>query len=516
MEDQEKNVTKQEKERIALVEISPYQVKLDLAWYAQDSFEIYDEYKESLMLHEDIERDGFIKPTQVAHCKEIIKMFRRLCDSYGIKKSIAYATCDIRSAKNHYGFLDEMELSSGFKFRLLSEDEEISLIHTATVNSLDISKGLILFVEEEQTRIVGYIRRQIVGSQTIPFGYENLNKLFVQGGKFKDEATVIKDFMLKQLGPANWFGDLELSEIQVIGVGNIFEVMGKVSRKGKKYSLDVPHNYKMELADIKNVYNAITELKLDKDSRIKGISKLSVGSIVSGLAIISALVQKYGVTGLSVSTSGIAVGTLFSHCVPITQEKPLQDLLGYSLETNQRFYQENQKNGSHVFELSMLLFKQLRVMHRLPRMYIKPLKIASYMHNCGARLRFTNTKKDALDVILHSQIYGASHKDLVIAAFVAGTQYNEEFSLTEWVKHKDIVTDEDLQAVKFLSILVRIASCFDVTGQAVVKDIVCDVLGDSVIMKTITEEEDISFELKLASEVGPEFRHIFGKNLELL
>ncbi len=515
MEEQEMNVTKQEKEKIALVEITPYQVKLDLAWFAQDSFEVYDEYKEDLMLHEDIERDGFIKPTQVAHCKEVIKMFRRLCDCQGIKKSIAYATCDLRAAKNHYGFLDEMELSSGFKFRLLGEDEEISLIHTATVNTLDISKGLVLFVEEEQTRIVGYIRRQIVGSQTIPFGYENLCKLFVQGGNYKEQASVISEFMLKQLQSANWFGDLELTEIQVIGAGAIFEVMGKVSRKGKKYSLDMPHNYRMELADMNNVFNAITDLKLDKDARIKGISKLSVGSIVSGLAIVQALIKKYGITSVCVSTSGIATGTLFSHCVPITQEKPLQDLLGYSLETNQRFYQENQNNGFHVFELSMLLFKQLRVMHRLPRMYIKPLKIASYMCNSGARVRFTNTKKDALSVILHSQIYGASHKDLVIAAFVAGTQYVEEFSLAEWVKYKDIVNDEDLQAVKFLAILVRIASCFDIAGQGAVKDIVCDVLGDSVIMKTITEE-DISFELKLASEVGTEFKHIFGKNLELL
>ncbi len=515
MEEQEKNCLKQEIEKIALVEISPYHVKLVLAYHAQESFEIYDEFKEELLLHEDIERDGFIKPTQVAHCKEVIKMYRRLCDSFGIKKSLAYATCDLRAAKNHYGFLDEMELASGFKFRLLGQDEEISLIHTATVNSLDISKGLVLFVEEEQTRIIGYIRRQIVGSQTIPFGYENLCKLFMEGGDFKSQAEVVKDFMLKQLGPANWFGDLDIADIQVIGAGEIFETIGKVSRKGKKYSLDMPHNYKMEQNDFKNVYNAITDLKLDKDSRIKGVSKKSVGSIVSGMAIVAALMKKYEITGFCISTSGISLGMLFSHCVPITQEKPLQDLLGYSLEANQRFYQQNQKNGFHVFELAMLLFKQLRVMHRLPRMYVKPLKIASYMYNSGSRLRHTNTRKDCLEVVLNSQIYGASHKDIVIAAFAAGTQFGEEFSLSEWVKHKDIVNDEDLQAVKFLAILVRIASCFDVAGQGAVKDIVCDVLGDSVIMKTITEE-DISFELKLASEVGPEFKHTFGKSLELL
>ena len=92
---------------------------------------------------------------------------------------------------------------------------------------------------------------------------------------------------------------------------------------------------------------------------------------------------------------------------------------------------------------------------------------------------------------------------------------SEEFSLSEWVKYKDLVTDEDLQAVKFLAVLVRLASCFDVSGKGYVTDIVCDVLGDSVIMKTI-REEDISFELKLANEVGVEFKHVFGKSLELL
>ncbi|MBR1925383.1 MAG: hypothetical protein IJ837_00835 [Clostridia bacterium] len=510
-----KSVTEIEKEKIALVEISPYQVKLSLAWYAQDSFEVFDEYCEKLMLHEDIERDGFIKPTQVAHCREVIKMYRKLCDSFGITKSIAYATNEIRSAKNHYGFLDEMELSSGFKFKLLSQEDETVAIHTATVNSLDITKGLILFVEEEQTRVIGYIRRAVVGSQVIPFGYENLCKLFMEEGKFGDQAKVIKDFMQKQFQKIDWFGDIDLSEIQVIGMGEIFDIVGKVSRKGKKYSLDMPHNYKMSQADFKNVYDAITSLSLDKKAKLKGISKKSVGSIVSGVAIISALASKYNIQEFTVSTSTISTGMLFSHCVPITQEKPLQDLLGYSLGANQRFYQEHQKNGAHIFELSMLLFKQLRVMHRLSRLYIKPLKIASYMYNAGARVRHTQTKKDSLGVILHSQIYGASHRDLILGAFIAGTQFSEEFSLSEWVKYKDLVTDEDLQAVKFLAVLVRLASCFDVAGKGYVKDIVCDVLGDSVIMKTI-REEDISFELKLANEVGNEFKHIFGKSLELL
>lgn len=507
---------KQEKERIALVEISPYQVKLSFAWYLQGAYEIFDEYKEDLLLHEDIERDGFIKPTQVAHCKETIRMYRKLCDALKITKSVAYATCDLRSAKNHYGFLDEMELSSGFKFKLLTEEDEIGAIHTGVVNSLDVSKGIILSVEQEQTRIIGYVRRVILGVQVIPFGYSTLCKLFMEGETdFSSQCKTIKEFFAKQIKDIDWLGDLELTDLQFVGMGDIFESIGKISRKGKKYSLDLAHNYRMNKNDFNNVYNAIVGLKLDKEARIKGVSQNSAGNIASGLSVVSALIDYFEIDEFSISTSGVDTGILFNHCVPVTNEKPLQDLLGYSLETNQKFYQEYQTNGAHIFELAMLLFKQLRVMHRLPRMYVKPLKIACYMYNAGSRLRFNPTKKDALSVILHSKLYGASHKDLVIAAFIASTQFSEEFSLSDWVKYKDIVDDEDLQAVKRLAILVRIATCFDIASQNNITDIVCDVLGDSVIMKTVTET-DISFELKLANEAGNDFKKIFGKTLELL
>ena len=48
-----------------------------------------------------------------------------------------------------------------------------------------------------------------------------------------------------------------------------------------------------------------------------------------------------------------------------------------------------------------------------------------------------------------------------------------------------------------------------------VKDINCDVLGDSVIMKTETEG-DCTLELKDASEAAAEFARAYRKNLEII
>ena len=46
-------------------------------------------------------------------------------------------------------------------------------------------------------------------------------------------------------------------------------------------------------------------------------------------------------------------------------------------------------------------------------------------------------------------------------------------------------------------------------------DITCDVLGDSVIMKTELDG-DASLELNAASKISGDFRKIFKKNLEIL
>ena len=77
------------------------------------------------------------------------------------------------------------------------------------------------------------------------------------------------------------------------------------------------------------------------------------------------------------------------------------------------------------------------------------------------------------------------------------------------------MTDEDLDVVRKLGVLLRVAECLDRSGQGVVKGINCDVLGDSVIMKTELAG-DASLEIRQATLAGAEFRRAFRKNLEIL
>ena len=77
------------------------------------------------------------------------------------------------------------------------------------------------------------------------------------------------------------------------------------------------------------------------------------------------------------------------------------------------------------------------------------------------------------------------------------------------------MTEEDLEAVKKLGVLLRIAECLDRSKASVVTGVNCDVLGDSVIMKTEVTG-DATLEIRDAAKCNPEFKKAFRKNLEIL
>ena len=163
----------------------------------------------------------------------------------------------------------------------------------------------------------------------------------------------------------------------------------------------------------------------------------------------------------------------------------------------------------------MILFKQLKVLHKLPRPYVKVLRIAGYLSNSGHRVDIDNNERAVFDVIKNSEIYGVSHSDIIMAGFVALGKNPDNFNLSEWVKYKDLFEEEDVSAVCKLGVILRMAEAFDKSRTSAIVDISCDILGDSVIMKTIAVSDN-AFEIEKALDSSKDFEKYFHKKLEIL
>ena len=163
----------------------------------------------------------------------------------------------------------------------------------------------------------------------------------------------------------------------------------------------------------------------------------------------------------------------------------------------------------------MILFKQLKVIHKLPRFYVKPLRIASFMYDSGKVINESNYSRYGFDMIVYSSIKGATHRELLIAGFICMCQNLDDFSLNEWIKYKDILTDEDLDAVRKLGVIVKLAVNLNASRNGVIKDIACDILGDSMIMKTVASG-DASFEILEGMNVAQDYKKVYKKSLQVI
>ncbi len=504
-------------EKIAIIDLGSNSLRLVLVDIIDGGyFAVVDELKETVRLAQDMEIDGFLQPTRVAQTIKTLKMFRRLCDANKVDNIYAYATAAVRKAKNQRGFLEEVAAVTGIKLKVLDSDEEAQLIYQGVINSMDIPKGLIVDIGGGSTNLIYYNRKNLLAHTTLPFGAVVLTDMY------KDDESLtptlrtekIEEYVQKELSQVEWLKDIA-PDTKLIGVGGSFRNVGKISRMLKKYPLSMAHNYVVGNTEFDSLYNNIRMLDLDKTMKIKGLSSVRADIFPAALATMHSLINFCNFEGMVISGSGLREGTMFKYAVPSTNDKAISDVLGHSIYSLLHFFGENIEHAEQVYNLSIQLFKQLKVLHKLPRMYVKVLRTAAMLHDTGNRIKYYDHHKHSNYIILNSNLYGISHKDLVMSAFVASMHRKGDVNTAELLKYRDMLTEEDLDAIVKLGLIVRIAESLDRSMSNVITNITCDVLGDSVIMKT-ESDGDCSLEIKDAMTCVGDFRKAYKKNLQIL
>ncbi len=477
-------------------------------------FMVVDELKEPVRLAQDMEIDGFLRPVRISQTIKTLRTFRTLYESHGVTKVFAYATAAVRRAKNQKSFIEEVQTSCGIKLQVLSQEDEAMFVYQGVINSMEVPKGLIVDIGGGSVKLIYYNRRVMLAQDTLPFGALTLTEKFKNTGTPEECLQAISQYVGEHLDQLEWFKDLD-PETQLIGVGGSLRNLGKISRKLKKYPLDMAHNYHISYPELETIYDTIKPLEPEKLMRIKGLSSARADIFPAALAVIDAIKARTSFNEIVIGGAGMREGAMLRYACPTIAEKPISDILGHSIYTLLHHFNMNIQHAEHVFDLSMQLFKQVKVIHKLPRPYVKILRVASMLHDVGSSMKFYDHHKHSMYMILNSNLYGIPQKDLIMAAMVAGLHYKDGLEQLDVQKYLDLLTEEEIIAVRKLGVIVRIAECFDRSCGGAIVGISCDVLGDSVILKTKAQAE-CTLEIKDALTALGDFKRAFKKNLEIL
>ncbi len=493
-------------EKVAIIELNERALKLSIYKINNGKSLLALTKIQNFALGEELDRDELINPNTKNQMLEILKIYRKLIESYNVSRIISVTTNVILKARNYRGFLDEIYNNTGLNFVILNDEDYIKNLFNAVVNSIDSAKGVFLYVGAYVSYIVKYNRRAILGSQIIPIGSYNVDT------HDKNLDDVVKEIK-KQIQFSGILQDID-EDSKIVGIGDSFISMGRIAKKIQRYSLDVDNNFQLTNTNMEKTYQFIKSLDLDKIKKIKGIDYENAERITAGFALIKAFFEVLSIKEVTISTANLRAGLLQLNILNASQEK-FNDLLSNSLDNYYEFNNDEFSINNSVYNMATILFKQLKVMHKLPRYYVKPLRIASFMYDSGKCINSENYTKYGFEKIVYSDLSGVTHRELLIAGFICVCQNLDDFSLNDWIKYKDIVTEEDLDAVRKLGVIVKLAVALNASRKPIIQDIVCDILGDSIIMKTVVES-DASYEILEGMKVAQDYKKVYKKSLQII
>ncbi len=492
-------------ENIAYIQLDEKKAKLLIVQSRNGRYRVLEEVENYYDLAKDLTVDCLFSPKTRTDILKVMNIYRYTIETYKVGKMIALASNIIVKARNYRGLLDEIYTNTGINFSLMSDEEVVKYTYLSLMQSVDVSKGYIINVGAFQTYILKFNRRNVIEFNTLPYGFTNLSQ---SGMTFLDmTATVRKEICKLSLA-------CSYEEDQVIGCGSTFIDVARIAKKLTRYPIDIDNNYDLSKSAVEKVADFVKEVDAQKVKKIKGLGQNGAENLNGGLAIVSAIYEAFKIDNVTVSTAEALQGLVLANVVGSANEK-YSDLLQNSLDNYYEFKKEGLAINSNVYDMAILLFKQLKVVHKLPRAYVKPLKIAAYMFDCGKYINFKDFQKHSFYAILNSNVAGASQKDLLIGAFACTCQNLDNFNLAEVMKYKELLDDDDVDAIRKLGVVINLAVNLNASRKNVITDIICDILGDSIIMKTVVSS-DPSFEIIQSMKISDDFKKIFKKSLQII
>lgn len=506
-------------EKAILIELQPTGLKMTTEKLMGGAFhKKIDEVSDVIRFDEDVYETGTISDEKFNECIKVLQNYRMLAQAKGLNNKIyAYASSMFQDVVGGKKFIDDIFKKTGIFFNVLSVEEEHRLVYNAVVGTIETIKGVIVYVNPHNTYIMNFAKRSLMTTYTLPFGSNNLSHKF-KNYEGQDAQKIAKEMIAlvkAELRKQNIVWE-EFEEVKFAGAGPMFLALSKLVRKQTRYPLDYDNNYYLTTTNINKAFDLLLSQGFNRSKRLPNISSERLDNLIAGVAIIKAFfeekeVEVFNIAGRTITEALVNVKIVReSSC-----EGTPNDLMETSLKNIKYYYPIDESNADNVYALTIELFHQLSIVHKLSRKHVRALKVATFMYDCGKRVNFNNHSNYSKEIILNSEILNINHKDIVIAAFSCQMQNMDNFKLEEWVKYRAIVDEEDLVCARKIAGLISLASALDRGKQNKIKEISCDLLGDIVIIKAKTDA-DASYEIAEANKINNVFKKIFNKTYQIM
>ena len=500
-------------EKIGIIDIGSTSIRLIIMRINENgSYRMIDQKKDMIRLSEGLNETGNLLPEVMQQALRCLSLFKKLCTAHQVSKILAVATAATRKAANGSNFLELIQHKTGIQVDIISGQREAYLDYIGSVNTMPLDSYILIDVGGGSTELVLVDKREFRHSVSIPMGAMNLSERFGSSKAYStEELNQLNDYVGKELTSVEWLN--ETSSLPVVALGGTARTMAKINKYTLRYPLEGVHNHCLKPQAAFDIYQYLAELSPVKRRKVPGLAKERTDIIVGGLAPIINLIKIIQAKQVCICGNGLREGLFYEYYLQeVHKNKPVvHSVLEHSLENNLLNYDINTAHSRHVRQLALLLFDQLQQLHNLDHSHRRALETGALLHDVGRAINYYNHHAHSFYLILNARLNGLTHREKVIAAFVAGFHNSSAFK--EVVKdYSAILRPEDELIIRQLAILVQIADLLDRSECGLVQALRCH-LANGHVQVMLSTEGLAENEYEAVECTRKKFAKLFGKEL---
>ena len=311
-------------QKISVIDMGSNSVKLvNFNINPDNTYQAYQMETATVKLGEGLSETGKLRDEPIKRTIGALKLFMDIINVQSIKHVLPVATSAVREASNKAEFLERVYFETGFRFRVLSDEEEALYSYAGAIHSLRLPSVLFFDIGGGSLELVSSNQFKIKKIVSLPLGTLRLMHMFADGDGVLSQKELEKmSSHIWDLLPSR--KDLQLADDTVlVGVGGTLRSMAKYHQHITGYPLDKIHNYKISAKAIHSISSRFVQMRPEKIAKVSTIGNNRAETIAAGSYLIDILMERLGFDEITVSAQGLREGTL-----SLSLEHPREFALG--------------------------------------------------------------------------------------------------------------------------------------------------------------------------------------------
>jgi exopolyphosphatase/guanosine-5'-triphosphate,3'-diphosphate pyrophosphatase len=402
-------------------------------------------------LGEGLNETGFLQLEPINRTVRSLQVLNDFIRLDSIDLVIPVATSAVREAANATEFLSQVISKTGFRFRVLSQEEEGLLSYAGATGFESFPDVLFFDLGGGSLEIIRASGFRVLKALSLPLGALRLSYAYGKGdGTFDRRGLqLMKDRLLSLLPDRK---ELRVTgKTKLVGVGGAVRVLARLDQELTAYPFHKIHNYSLNYESVDAASRILLKMSPRELSELSAVSN-RVNTIAAGTYVIKCLMRTMAFEELLVSSRGLREGTL-----SISLRNPKSPLSGIVSASQIESFIQSKSSSICQNPLSIAQFQRARLVDD------RQAQILSEAHRLQRGLP-SSSNPLALFFWVFGEDSHLGHSDQLIVALISVNLQNQrvaEFLLDDY---KSYVDRKDRKSLARLTGLFGLTESIEETG----------------------------------------------------